>query len=77
MGARQVVPMTTRYGPRRRSYKWRPDRRRLGTLRAGQPAMMILLRGNPRDAGDLTERVRCELGHIEGSHFPRALHDRP
>eukprot|EP00959_Pyramimonas_sp_CCMP1952_P354263 7421822-Pyramimonas_sp.AAC.1 len=35
------------------------------------------LRGDPRDTGDLHERIQCELGHNEGSHSTCVLHDRP
>eukprot|EP00959_Pyramimonas_sp_CCMP1952_P344178 7208668-Pyramimonas_sp.AAC.1 len=35
------------------------------------------LRGNPRDAGDLSEGAQCELGHSEGLQSTFVASDRP
>eukprot|EP00959_Pyramimonas_sp_CCMP1952_P297526 6224360-Pyramimonas_sp.AAC.1 len=34
------------------------------------------LRGNPRDAGDLSERIQRKLGHVEGLQYTFVASDR-
>eukprot|EP00959_Pyramimonas_sp_CCMP1952_P367522 7697992-Pyramimonas_sp.AAC.1 len=34
------------------------------------------MRGSPRGTGDFSERIQCELGRNEGSHFAFVLRDR-